>query len=120
MLRIASVFPAAKELWVGPEKNDSESEKQERSKGRGIKRKRDIVGKECAACGLSHELQNCYYVFPEKTPKNFRLRGNKRKEVEGKMQKNKDLERGQKTQRNPPPTIQLYSAFQWKNDSPSG
>ena len=58
-----------------------------------MKRKQDTDGKECGACGLRHDLHNCYYAFPEKAPRDFKLRATKKKEVEGKIQKDKDLEK---------------------------
>ena len=58
---------------AAPGNSDSEKEEPQEPKGRGKKRKQDADGEQCAACGLGHELHQCYYAFPEKAPENLDL-----------------------------------------------
>lgn len=46
------------------------------------KRKRTI---KCKACNQGHDVGDCYYLFPEKAPKEFKARDHVRSRVEEKL-----------------------------------
>ena len=47
---------------------------------------------ECEACrGRSHKVENCYYLFPEEAPGDFRFNERVKKEVDKRLKTNKKL-----------------------------
>ena len=84
---------------AGDAQNSAEGASQ-RSRRRPTKRTRapdeDInspstVTRSCEACGLSHPISNCYYVFPEKAPRWFTENPEIRLAVDDALQKDAAL-----------------------------
>ena len=46
-----------------------------------------------AGCGLKHKLENCFYVFDTKAPKNFRGRKDLKENVAKALEKNENLKK---------------------------
>ena len=47
---------------------------------------------ECAACrGRTHKTENCYYLFPDEAPSDFRVNERVKKEVEKRLKSDKKL-----------------------------
>ncbi|KAG7413330.1 hypothetical protein Forpi1262_v017042 [Fusarium oxysporum f. sp. raphani] len=63
------------------------SKKGERKRQRSTEKRQ-----ECPACGLSHELAKCFYVFPNQAWKGFKPREKIQKKVKEALEEDSDLE----------------------------
>lgn len=63
-----------------------------RERGHARKRGRGDASQSCLACdSLRHSVEQCYYVFPERAPRGFRLRENVKARVDTMIQRDDDL-----------------------------
>jgi hypothetical protein len=80
------------------ESDDTEQPKEdEQEKKKGKSKRKMTTGEssaKCPACGLQgHTLENCLYVFPERTKRKFNPRTDRQEEVNKKLQEDNQLQK---------------------------
>ncbi|RMZ87425.1 hypothetical protein DV736_g5353, partial [Chaetothyriales sp. CBS 134916] len=73
----------------------SEKGRTSSRQGRGTRRRsrqRDSRGETCIGCGLSHDVENCFYLFPEKAPRRFRPNPETQARINHALENDADLQ----------------------------
>ena len=94
LLRKPRITHGAFHATDGPEEGEADPESRQSHQKNSKKRRYQSNGSNnearCPACSLFHPLIRCYYAFPEKMPKGFRLAPRINDQVKKRIEKNED------------------------------